>query len=198
MYKRQHVRDVYNALSILGVVESRQGEGTFFKSADNEKAYNILFIMMHMGGTTIDEIMEVRKIVEIGVAEKAAINRTTDDVRKMMNCVAKMENCNDSAMLSRLDGELHSIFAKATGNSLLMGLTQVISGYTIRAIKEHWKYIIQDKDPAVKRRTFEQHNDLVEAIINKKPYIARVIASEHLSFVEGSLERYKKGEENVN
>ena len=35
---RAHVRDVYSALSILGIVESRQGEGTFCKSSDSERA----------------------------------------------------------------------------------------------------------------------------------------------------------------
>ncbi|MEA5083474.1 MAG: FCD domain-containing protein [Lachnospiraceae bacterium] len=189
---RAHVRDVYSALSILGIVESRQGEGTFYKSGDSEMAYKILFIMMYMGAITIEDIMEVRKIIEIGVAEKAAINRKSSDVTKMLNCVANMEKCSDSAELSRLDGELHSTIAKSTGNPLLTGLTQVISGYTIRAIKEHWNFIIQDRDSSVKRKTFEQHEDLVNAIVNKKPYIAKAIAQEHLGFVEISLSRYKK------
>ena len=187
---RAHVRDVYSALSILGIVESRQGEGTFFKSSDSEMAYKMLFIMMHMGATSIEDIMEVRQIIEIGVAEKAAVNRSSRDVSDLLNCVRRMEKCVDESELSKLDSELHKIIAKASGNTLLTGLSQIISGYTIKAIKEHWNYIVHDKDPAVKRRTFEQHEELVNAIVNKKPYIAKVIAQEHLSFVEGSLARY--------
>ena len=41
-------------------------------------------------------------------------------------------------------------------------------------------------------KTFEQHKELVESIINKRPYIAKVIAQEHLEFVEESLDRYKR------
>lgn len=46
----------------------------------------MLFIMMHMGATSID-IMEVRQIIEIGVAEKAAVNRSSRDVSDLLNCV---------------------------------------------------------------------------------------------------------------
>ena len=195
---RAHVRDVYSALSILGIVESRQGEGTFFKSSDSEMAYKMLFLMMHMGSTNIEDIMEVRQIVEIGVAEKAATNRSSEDVSKLLNCIRKMEKSDDEIEISVLDSELHNTIAKATGNSLLTGLAQIISGYTICAIREHWNYIVRDKDSSVKRGTFEQHEELVNAIVNKKPYIAKVIAQEHLAFVKGSLARYQERKKEAN
>jgi len=32
---RAHIREVYSALSIIGVLESRRGEGTFFKTSNS-------------------------------------------------------------------------------------------------------------------------------------------------------------------
>jgi GntR family transcriptional repressor for pyruvate dehydrogenase complex len=194
---RAHVRDVYNTLKILGLVETRQGEGTFFKSNNDDVMYKTLFLMIHMYSTSTEEIMDVRKIIEIGMAEKAAINRNAKDVAEMLDCVKEMKTCTDGNRLSELDSNLHSTIARASGNSILIGLSRIISSFIIMSIREHWNYIVCDRDPTARKKTFEQHEELVNSIVSKKPYIAKVIAQEHLSFVERSLMRYYKKEHKV-
>ncbi len=191
---RAHIREVYSALNIFGVVESRHGEGTFFKHNDSNMAYKLLFIMLFQGIVTVDEIMELRGIIEIGVSEKAAKNRTHKDVNDLRECISKMENCNDVEQLSMLDSQFHSIIGRSCGNPLLVGLSNIISGIVIKSIKEHWNYIIFDKNRSIKRQTFEQHRELAESIINKRPYMAKVIAQEHLEFVSESLRRYRQND----
>lgn len=188
---RAHVREVYNALSIFGIVESRRGEGTFFKGNESNMIFQMLFLMLYNDSVTVENIMEIRKIMEIGIAEKAAMNRTEKDAEDLRKCIKKIERCNDGVQLSLLDSELHSIIGRSSGNHLLMSLSNIISGLVIRSIQEHWNYIIFDRNKATKSKTYEQHKELAESIINKKPYIAKVIAQEHLEFVTESLERYK-------
>ena len=191
---RAHVREVYSALSIFGVLESRQGEGTFLKESNSSMAYKMLFIMLFQGSVNVDQIMDIRRIVEVGVAEKAALNRTERDVRDLSECIERMENCDDGETLSILDNELHSIIGRSCGNPMLVGLSNIIAGVVIEAIREHWNYIIFERNRDIKRLTFEQHKELVESIINKKPYIAKVVAQEHLEFVAESLRRYRQKE----
>ena len=105
-----------------------------------------------------------------------------------------MENCDDGETLSILDNELHSIIGRSCGNPMLVGLSNIIAGVVIEAIREHWNYIIFERNRDIKRLTFEQHKELVESIINKKPYIAKVVAQEHLEFVAESLRRYRQKE----
>ena len=142
-------------------------------------------LMLYNDSVTTDNIMELRKILEVGIAEKAATSRTEKDIKDLRRCIEAMEKCDDGSILSELDNELHSIIGHSCGNYLLMSLV-------IKSIQEHWNYIITDKSRATKKKTFEQHKELVESIINKKPYIAKVIAQEHLEFVEESLDRYKR------
>lgn len=189
---RANVREIYSALNILGILESRRGEGTFFRGADNSIIFKILMLVIYDDSADVSEIMEVRKIIEIGIAEKAAVNRSQEDVRKLKKCINDMENCSDGNRLSELDNELHSIIGRACGNTLLSNMSEIISSLVIRSIREHWNYILSDKKRDTKQITFEQHKELAEAIIHKKPYIARVVAQEHLEFVSNSLERYKK------
>ena len=110
---RAHVREVYSALSIFGVLESRQGEGTFLKKINSSMAYKMLFIMLFKGSVNVDQIMDIRRIVEVGVAEKAALNRTERDVRDLSECIERMENCDDGETLSILDNELHCIIGRS-------------------------------------------------------------------------------------
>ena len=136
------------------------------------------------------EIIELRKVIEAYIAEKAASNRTEKDIRDMRRCIQAMENCNDGKEMSLLDTELHSILGRACGSNLLYNLSQIVSGLVMKTIEEHWQYIIGDKNVVAKQKKFEQHRDLVDAVANKKPYIAKVIAQEHLEYVAESLERY--------
>ncbi|MCI8342257.1 MAG: FadR family transcriptional regulator [Firmicutes bacterium] len=194
---RAHVREVYSALSIFGILESRQGEGTFFKKMDGTMAYKMLFIMLFQGSVSADQIMEVRQVVEVGTAEKAAINRTETDVYELRQCIELMKGCEDKEKLSQLDNRLHSVIGRACGNPMLVGLSNIISGVVIEAIREHWNYIVFEKNSEIRRITFEQHRELVDSIINKKPYIAKVVAQEHLMFVVESLKRYRQQEKKL-
>jgi GntR family transcriptional repressor for pyruvate dehydrogenase complex len=189
---RAHVREVYSALGIIGVLESRRGEGTFFNNKGNNLFLKLLFLTIYNDNVTVDDILELREIIEVGIAEKAAENRTEKDIKDLKRCIHKMEECDDGAGMSELDNELHSIIGRSSGNYILMSLSDIVSGLVNKSIREHWNYIVSDKNRSTKRKTFEQHKELVESIINKKPYIAKVIAQEHLEFVVESIARYRK------
>jgi len=189
---RAHIREVYSALSIIGVLESRRGEGTFFKNSNNHAIFKIIFLLLYEDSISMSDIIELRKVLEVHIAEKAAINRTEKDIKEMRRCIQNMESCNDGKEMSALDNELHSIIGRACGSSLLTNLSYIVSGLAMKTIEEHWHYIIADKNIVAKQKKFEQHKDLVDAIANKKSYIAKVIAQEHLDYVAESLERYSK------
>lgn len=191
---RASVREVYGALDIIGVVESRRGEGTFLTTGDsgNNMIFKIMMLALSNDSTDVYDIMEIRKIIETGIAEMAAQNRTESDVRKLRKCIKEMKNCNSGNRLSELDNILHSAIGAACGNVLLCNLSGIISSLVISSIKEHWNYILFENKSDTKQKTFEQHRELVDAIINRKPSIARIVMEEHLDFVCTSLERYKK------
>ncbi len=190
---RGNIREVYRALNLFGLLESRRGEGTFLARSSKDMFIKVMMLMLYNDHSTLVDIMDLRKIIECGAAEKAAMNRTDEDVRKLKDIIRRMEkHSDDGNMLSVLDAELHDTIAHCSGNPLLSSIQDIISGLVIMSIKEHWNYIIFDKSKSTKRITLEQHKELVESIVNQKPYIARVIALEHVTFVNESMERYKK------
>lgn len=78
---RANVREVYSALAIFGILESRRGEGTFLNNKGNNSLFKLLFLTIYNDDVSVDDILELRKIIEVGIAEKAAANRTEKDIR---------------------------------------------------------------------------------------------------------------------
>ncbi len=190
---RVSVREVYSALELMGIVESRRGEGTFLKTnADSDNMiFRMMLLALYNDNTDVSDIMEIRKIIETGTAERAAIFCTADDIKRMKRIIREMRDCSDGFTLSRLDNELHSVIAGASGNALLCRLSGIISSLIVSSIKEHWNYILFDSRQDTRQKTFEQHRALVSAITRKDSFLARSIMQEHLEFVSSSLERYK-------
>ena len=190
---RVSVREVYSALELMGIVESRRGEGTFLRTnADSDNMiFRVMLLALYNDNTEVSDIMEIRKIIETGTAERTAVFCSADDIKSMKKIIKEMKDCSDGFRLSRLDNELHSVIAKASGNALLCRLSGIISSLIVSSIKEHWNYILFDPKHDTRQKTFEQHRELVGAIIKRDPIRARNIMQEHLEFVSASLERYK-------
>ena len=188
---RAHVREVYRALCVFRVCESRQGEGTFFQKGSGRQFDDILPIIMSGIEFNAEEVMEVRRILEAGIAEKAAINRSPADVRALKQCLKKLESSSDYRELSAADHELHLIISRCCGNEILVQLMTLMAGVVQKTILEHWSMIASDSSRSLQEKLQEQHTELVEAIAARKPSIARAIAQEHVELVIRSLNQYK-------
>ena len=191
---RVSVREVYAALELIGIVESRRGEGTFLKTdgGSDNMIFRLMLLALYNDTTDVSDVMEIRKVIETGMAEMAAAFRSDEDVKLLKKIIREMKTSADGSSLSRLDNELHAAIGAACGNTLLCSLSNMISSLIASSIKEHWNYIAFDSRQDTRQNTFEQHRELVEAIINKKPDTARQIMQQHLEFVSASLDRYKR------
>ncbi len=184
---RAHVREVYRALCVFGVCESRQGEGTFLQKGSSRQIDDILPVIMSGIEFNAEEVMEVRRILESGIAEKAAINRSPADVRALKQCLKKLMASSDYRELSAYDHELHLIISRCCGNEILVQLMTLLAGVVQKTILEHWRMIASDSSGNLREKLQEQHTELVEAIAERKPYIAKAIAQEHVELVTRSM-----------
>jgi GntR family transcriptional repressor for pyruvate dehydrogenase complex len=186
---RSVVRDVYNALEIVGVVRSRQGEGTYLEKASLRDS-RALFLMTLLAEDSIDNILEVRRILELFAAELAALKRTSSVVMSLEKCHIKMQMSKNPLLLAREDVKFHGIIAKATHNNLLSNLVYICSGYFKRIAVEHWYAIMEREDSnRIHSIILEQHAQIAQAIADGKADFARSAMKTHLYFVE---ERLKK------
>lgn len=186
---RTTVREVYAALEILGLVRSRQGEGTYLTRPCFEKspkALSLITLILQGNGT---EIMETRRIIEIGAVEIACNKRGPDNVIKLKRYLERMERCQDPYFLAEEDMKLHMEIIYATQNNLLQNLIQVFSPYIKQIAESHWCAIMKDGDFRTYSVVLDQHQRLVQAIEEGKATLAHSVMETHLFFAE---ERLKK------
>lgn len=78
------MREALSALKAMGLIEIKQGSGTFVKSVPPNRLDFPLSTAMLSNKLDIARLLEVRKIIEVGAAASAAINRTEQDVQAMV------------------------------------------------------------------------------------------------------------------
>ena len=69
---RTSVREALRALEMQGMIESRQGGGTFVRSANAEALIPPLTAAILRGQRELPEVLEVRELIEPGIARLAA------------------------------------------------------------------------------------------------------------------------------
>ena len=73
---RSAIREALSALKAMGLIEMKQGEGTYVRQFEASSIHFPLSTAMLMNKDDVINLLEVRKIIEIGAATSAAAKRT--------------------------------------------------------------------------------------------------------------------------
>jgi GntR family transcriptional regulator, transcriptional repressor for pyruvate dehydrogenase complex len=176
---RSAVRDAITTLKGKGTVYVKQGEGTFICEFDSTKLFTNHLLLP--SSRDVSKLFQVRKILEAGIAEMAALNRSEGDLQLMEESIS-----TQSVNGWEADYHFHMAIAKATGNQILIQLMQFISTTTKKVMIDFHKYI-QNNESAVKM-IVEQHDQIYESIKLGKPKKANETMIGHLNFVEDLLQ----------
>ena len=161
---RAQVREVYAALSLLGVLYGQQGKGTFLGGGDIGQSSKILYLMTLTAEENFQDTLAVRRILETGGAHAAAANRTEEDLEALRGFARTIEESRDPQVLTEADTALHAQLLKASGNALLHGLFQIVVGYMARISLSHWTEILGQSPEEHLPDYIRQHWNLVHAV----------------------------------
>lgn len=176
---RSAVRDALTSLQGKGIVQIKQGEGTYICRFDSSKLFNSRHLLP--GIKDIEELFQARKMVETGLAEMAARNRSKDDLAKMNNLIS------DSAIHGwEEDYQFHMAIAHAAGNDILIQFVQFISETMKKSMMDFHHYIQTQSEMA--KKIEQQHMEIYLAIKNQQPEQAHKNMINHLKLVEQLLQ----------
>jgi DNA-binding FadR family transcriptional regulator len=176
---RTVIREALKLLKARGLIESRNGSGSYVTKPDSNNVSELLRRMVIMDGITVHEIYEVREILEEASAERAAVHVTEEQLSEMADCLLKLRNRNISIRERREeDFKFHVLIAKASDNRLLMVLVQTMRNIFIEQI-ESGIYVEGSIDDAIRR-----HQKIFDALRQHDPQAARVAIQEHLTVSE--------------
>lgn len=177
---RNSLREAVKALSMIRILDVRQGDGTYVTSLSPPLLLEALsFVVDFHGDAQVLELLEVRRILEPAATAMACGRIDEAGVRGLYGLLDAVTE--DVAVETLIEGDLefHRRIAQASGNGYLASLLDSLSGRTARA--RIWRGVTQAKAIS---RTLSEHRAIVDAIAARQPDVARSWATVHVSGVE--------------
>lgn len=186
---RPAIREALSALSSMGLIEIKQGEGTFVKTFDPAIMNHPLSAALLMDQDNIKHLLEVRKILESGTAEVAAKKRTEENLIELKDMLFNMDKVSDDEELSdEADISFHVAVANASQNELLITLMNHVSELMTEKMRDIRRVALYSEEMTLKQ-LYQQHVRIYDAIVAQDEDGARSAMLFHLQSVEESLDR---------
>ncbi|GHI01153.1 FadR/GntR family transcriptional regulator [Neobacillus kokaensis] len=187
---RSAIREALTSLRAMGLVEMKQGEGTYVKEFEKDQITFPLSTAILMNKNDISELVEVRKIVESGTAAAAAKKRTEQHLSMMEAALeAMLEAKGDGELGETADLQFHMALAEAAQNQLLLNLMNHVSELMVETMRETRKVWLFSKETTIEQ-LYKEHLAIYEAIKAQDEEAARNNLLIHLENVDSILGKY--------
>lgn len=186
---RSAIREALSGLRAMGVVEMRQGEGTFITQFDATKFSLPVATALLMKREDIKELSEVRKILEVGAAGSACINHRPEDLIPMKKALQAMHDANGEGEIGeKADLDFHLAIANATHNQMLVNLMSSVSDIMVESMRETRRLLLySEKGMAT---LYKEHQLIFDVIKSGEFDKAQKYMFDHLIGVEKVLSEY--------
>jgi GntR family transcriptional repressor for pyruvate dehydrogenase complex len=178
---RSSVREAIRTLSEKGLLESRQGDGTYLCKPCKDSLKDALITAVGEESNLFDSVMEFRMVFEPNVAELAASRITKERLDQL-----KVVTCNQHLCYlsqeddTNLDAEFHQLIAESTGNPLFIETAKKLT-------KAYCKGRNPDlRDHGWKKKSLDGHLRIIEALESHSPEAAKLATIEHLEMIMSS------------
>jgi DNA-binding FadR family transcriptional regulator len=154
---RSTLREAIRVMVSANVLEVRQGDGTYVRK--QPEASEPFEARLRRAG--IQQVYQVRRIIEIEIASLAAENRTNNDIVEIQTNLAKRQNARnrgDNRAYLDADIDFHMAIAASTKNPVLKDLFVVFSN----ALRDCLEKVISD--PLLHDDKISLHEPLFQAI----------------------------------
>jgi GntR family transcriptional regulator, transcriptional repressor for pyruvate dehydrogenase complex len=185
---RTTVRDAINKLVFMGLLEQRQGQGTFVCSPDTGK--NPLAAAMQGLGASLLDLLEVRLGLECNSAALAAERADEKDLRFLEKSIEEMKSEVASGRLgTEADVSFHMAICYATKNPVQVNIMRNFYDYLFFGIKENLSHLYEQADRL--EEILRQHTTITDAIRGHDPQKAYVAMKKHITYVLSFFEDAK-------
>jgi GntR family transcriptional repressor for pyruvate dehydrogenase complex len=174
---RVAVREATKTLSTMGLIEIKQGVGTFVSLHPDKLISRSFSISLAMEKGSLFQLLELRRALETTTAMFAAERATDDDLEKMARYLNKMKSAVDRQSIEdthAADFEFHLAIAQATHNPFLIAMAEP----TITLVKDGLRGIVGIVGPFERYRS--EHESIYAAIRNRNPQQAFARMGEHI------------------
>ena len=181
---RPSLREALRELSVMNVVEMRQGDGTYITSLDPQDLVEHLGFVFSLDDSTFSQLLEARRVVEPELAAIAARRITDEQLERLDSYLDQSQRAlGDSQAFLEADLALHELITESAGNPILTRFMASISQLG-RASR-----LLTVELPGVPEQAAVAHRAIVAALKARDPEAAREAMAAHLNTLTERLER---------
>lgn len=188
---KQTLREAMRALEHMGLIEVRKGVGggAFIVEVDATVASRNLANYLYFRNLTIENLSEMRRIMEPHAARRAAENIGQNDLKALARLNAatrKHLSAGDLAAVSRDEIQFHRLIARQTGNPMLTLVLEFVE-----TLLEDFKKILGPDAPFMEG-VLSAHEAILASINTGDAEAAAAQMLDHVVAVEKHLSQLKK------
>lgn len=181
---RSAIREAIAALDLFGIIETRQGAGSFIKASTLDLLPQAIEWGLMLGQPRTLDLVEARKHIEIVNAGLAAQRGTFGEGERLRRLYGDMvSQSSDSAAFVTSDVAFHLEIASLTGNSVLADILT-----SIRSLLQVWVARAAAGRESIDN-TLEEHKLVMEAILSGDEAAAREAMETHMDRAGLRLQR---------
>jgi GntR family transcriptional repressor for pyruvate dehydrogenase complex len=182
---RNSVRDALRVLELTGLIVSRHGEGNVVADVSAETLVAPIALLLVRKRKLVHELLDVRKMLEPGLAARAARHATRDQIETLEDILRRQrEKALRGESSVEEDTQFHYTIALAARNSVVLKLLDVlmdllretrarslqVEGRLERSLAGHRRVLeaIKARDPVAAERAVRKHLEEIAAIVLKE------------------------------
>ena len=171
---RSSLRQALKVLQTMGVLEARQGSGTYLSQSAERILRQPTDLLIPLRGISFAEVFQARRAIEAEACESAALNASDSDLQKLQRELDAMRlHLREPGAYFRHDMAFHRQIAVASGNNVFIWF-QELAG---KVLTDAW---LARARAGNTEETFAEHQAIFRAVEARDPEEARRALLRHL------------------
>jgi GntR family transcriptional repressor for pyruvate dehydrogenase complex len=181
---RSSIRDAVRTLEVMGILEPRQGAGTVVRDLSADSLVVPFATVLVRKRELVAELLDVRRMLEPGLAARAAKNATALEVLELEDILRRQaEKLKRGEPSIEEDSEFHYVIGRAARNSVVLKVLDVL----MDLLRESRARSLQA--PGRPERSYAGHMRVLRAIKRRDPAAAEKAVRKHLEEIESIVMR---------
>jgi GntR family transcriptional repressor for pyruvate dehydrogenase complex len=188
---RTSVREALKSLSVMGILESHAGDGTFVSPNRDRYLERAFKWGLLLDRKVVNDLVETRLLLESHTTYLAARRATADDLAAMERAVQGMEeSVSDPKRYLQHDLQFHLRIALATQNTILGNLLSTIRGYLQSGVEQTLATSPPEQPTFRATLSITQHKKILRALKKRRANDARRAMREHILSSQADVESH--------
>ncbi|MCD8139489.1 MAG: FadR family transcriptional regulator [Planctomycetaceae bacterium] len=181
---RSSLREAISILSAYGIVEARQGEGTFITDKFVENVFDFLGFTNVANIQNFVDLMQMREVFEAGSVKHILANLTPEDLDILEYYTERFENATSHEEKAEFDVKFHEHLIQCTRNPLLIRVYTMSLKLLFSLIDQLFLH------NEVQASALNHHRTIIAALRTGDAEKSRNAIVTHLEDVSGFIRKY--------